>query len=83
MERKPAVAQLAWGTALVLMGLGVFVRIPQVMPRIESIEYFSSGTLVVRICLYLLGLMLIVGGARKIYGNYSALKKPADGNDSS
>ena len=75
MDRNRAGVQIAWGAALVLAGVGVFVRIPQVMPKIVSIEYFSSGTLVVRLCLYLLGLMLIVGGARKIHANLSELKR--------
>ena len=67
MKKKPDVVQLVWGAALVLAGLGVFVRIPQVMPKIASIEHFSSGMFLVRLCFYLLGLMLIAGGGKKIY----------------
>jgi hypothetical protein len=70
--------QLIWGAALVLMGIGVFFRIPQVWPQIEKIEYFSSVLPFIRFCFYLIGVMLIGGGSKKIYEHYF---KP--GNDES
>ena len=60
--------QFIWGCLLILAGIGVFFRIPQVMPQIEKIEYFSSAF--VRFCFYLLGILLIGGGAKKIYDYY-------------
>ena len=60
--------QFIWGGLLILAGIGVFFRIPQVMPQIEKIEYFSSAF--VRFCFYLLGILLIGGGAKKIYVYY-------------
>ena len=65
--------QLIWGAALVLMGLGVFYRIPQVMPNVEKIDFFSSPTslMLVRISSYLLGFFLLFGGGKKIYENRS------------
>ena len=62
--------QRVWGLALVLAGVGVFFRIPQVMPKIEKIEYFSSIMLIVRISFYLLGILLISGGSKKVFDNY-------------
>lgn len=73
-ERKQTVTQLIWGVALVLAGAGVFFRIPQVMPKIEKIEWFSSTMFFVRFCFYLLGILLVVGGSKKIYNNYRNLK---------
>jgi len=61
--------QLIWGALLLLMGIGVFYRIPQVMPDIDKIEQFASMTVYIRFCFYLIGVLLIGGGAKKIYAN--------------
>ena len=60
---------MIWGIALVLAGVGVFFRVPQVMPAIESIEAFSSSfaLLFIRFCFYFIGVLLIGGGSKKIY----------------
>ena len=70
MAKNKKVVQLVWGIALVLAGIGVFYRIPQVMPKIEQIQQFSSIMVVIRFCFYFLGVLLIGGGAKKIYDNY-------------
>jgi hypothetical protein len=57
---------------LLLVGIGVFFRIPQVMPEIKKIEHFTRYLLFIYFCFYLIGILLIVGGGRKIY---SYLKK--------
>jgi hypothetical protein len=74
MDRTKIHLQLIWGGLLVLAGIGVFFRIPQVMPRIEAIESFSSAIWFIYICFYLLGILLIIGGGRKLYDNYRRLK---------
>jgi len=78
MEKNRATIQFIWGIILVLAGIGVFYRIPQVMPRIEKIEQFSSVMFFIRFCFYLLGILLIGGGLKKVYHNYGKLegKKP-------
>ena len=63
--------QLIWGIALVVAGIGVFYRIPQIMPKIEMIEQFSRITVFIRFCFYVMGIFLIGGGAKKIYAHYS------------
>ena len=73
-DRNKTVTQLIWGIALVLAGAGVFFRIPQVMPKIETIEWFSSSLFFVRFCFYLLGILLMTGGSKKIYHYYRKLK---------
>lgn len=70
MAKNKTVVQIVWGIALVLVGIGVFFRIPQVMPRIEQIEQFSSIMFFIRFCFYFLGVLLIGGGVKKIYDNY-------------
>ncbi|MBN1932455.1 MAG: hypothetical protein JW786_12700 [Desulfobacterales bacterium] len=65
---------MVWGAVLVLVGLGVFYRIPQVMPKIEAMEQFSSAVFFIRFCFYLLGILLIGGGLKRIYDNYQELQ---------
>jgi cobalamin biosynthesis protein CobD/CbiB len=74
MDKNKIHFQLVWGSLLVLAGIAVFFRIPQVMPKIKTIEYFSSAIWFIYLCFYLLGALLILGGGRKIYENYRKLK---------
>jgi len=74
MDKNKIYTQIVWGIVLVMAGVGVFFRIPQVMPKIETIEYFASAIGFVYFCFYLLGFLLILGGARKIFANYKKLK---------
>ncbi len=66
-EKK--VFQLIWGFMLVFAGMGVFFKIPQRMTQIASFEQSSFELMVIRYCLYLLGVLLIWGGGKKIYNN--------------
>jgi cytochrome b561 len=66
MSDGKARIQLAWGVALVLAGIGVLYRIPQVMPKITRIEQFAAAAGFIYFCFYLMALILIVGGGRKI-----------------
>lgn len=59
-----------YGIILMVVGLGVFYRIPQVMPQIETIEFFSQKRLVVKFSFYILGAMLVTLGALRAYKNY-------------
>ena len=62
--------QLIWGAVLVMAGLGVFYRIPQVMPKIQNIEAFANAMGLIKFCFYFLGILLVFGGGKKIYENY-------------
>ena len=62
--------QFYYGIVLLVVGLGVFYRIPQVMPQIETIEFFRQKLVVVKSCLYILGIMLVTVGAMRIFKNY-------------
>ena len=79
MTNNARSVQTVWGVALVLAGIGVFYRIPQVMPRIEAAGYFSDALGFVRFCFYFLGAALIIGGAKKLIGIYRGPSSPADG----
>ncbi len=67
MADKKNKLQLIWGILLLLAGVGVFFRIPQVMPEIKKIEHFALYMIFIYFCFYLIGVLLIVGGARKTY----------------
>jgi hypothetical protein len=71
-KHKPTI-QVIYGIALTLAGIGVFYRIPQVMPKIEQMKQFSSVISFIRFSFYLMGVLLIGGGLKKIYGNYKKL----------
>jgi hypothetical protein len=56
-----------YGIVLIAVGLGVFYRIPQVMPQIETIEFFRQKLFLVKLCFYILGVFLILAGGIRIY----------------
>ncbi len=58
--------QLLWGCALLLMGIAFFFRIPDVMSSFSDQEHFF-GAWYVRLSLYLVSILLIGGGGKKIY----------------
>jgi hypothetical protein len=66
--------QLVWGVLLVLAGVGMFFRIPQVMPQIEQIDYFAAVIPFIYFCMYFVAVFLIAGGARKLYLNIQRMK---------
>ncbi len=78
MEQQPPTTknsvQIIWGCALILAGIGVFIRIPQVMPKIAQIEGFANATGVIRICFYLMGIILVGGGIQKVYRYFKSSK---------
>ena len=76
-KNKPVI-QLIYGIALTLAGIGVIYRIPQVMPRVEQIQQFSSVIGFIRFSFYLMGVLLVGGGLKKILGiikNYNPCMK--------
>jgi hypothetical protein len=73
-DRQVNQAQIIWAVVLILAGLGVFYRIPQVMPTIEQIPRFASATGYIRFCFYFIGIFLIAGGCRKLYHEYRKRK---------
>ncbi len=62
--------QLVWGIALCMAGIGVFFRIPQVMPQIKSIPHFLNAIGFIYFSFYLLGILLVAGGVKKLRDVY-------------
>ena len=67
MTEKKSTFQLIWGILLLLVGVGVFFRIPQVMPEIKKIAHFAPYIIFIYFCFYLMAILLIVGGGKKVY----------------
>lgn len=59
-----------YGIVLIAVGLGVFYRIPQVIPQVETIEFFRQKIWLVKSSFYILGGLLILAGGLRIYKNY-------------
>ncbi len=62
--------QFIYGIIIVIVGILVIYRIPQMMVRVEDIEYFANSSGLVRLSFFLLGGLLILAGGQKIYKNY-------------
>ena len=58
--------QMIWAAALILAGVAVFFRIPQVMPQLAQMWQSEITLWAFRICFYLMGILLIGGGIKKI-----------------
>jgi len=59
-----------YGIVLTLVGIGVFYRIPQVMPQVETIEFFRQKIGVVKASFYILGGLLVMFGVIRMYKNF-------------
>jgi len=70
MTKDKITLQFIWGAALFLAGIGMFFRIPQVMPQIKANPQFADVIGFIYFCLYLLGILLIGGGIKKLANTY-------------
>ena len=75
MEKNKIHFQLVWGILLTLMGIAFFFKIPEVINNAKTIETLGAGIGFVYFCLYMIDLILIVGGIKKIYTNLKKLRK--------
>jgi hypothetical protein len=70
--------QLIWGIALILAGLGVFYRLPQVMPKIMEFPIFAEASGVVRFSFYFMAVFLIGGGLKKVIQHFKRDSQNSD-----
>jgi len=78
------VTQRIWGGLFALMGIMLFIRIPGVTARVAENSGWSSGALTLaRVSLYLVGIILLGGGIRKLAspGVPARKRPPQEGND--
>jgi hypothetical protein len=69
-DHSKATIQIVWGLLLVLAGVGLLFRIPQVMPQIRQIESLDAALPFIYFCFYFMAVFLIAGGVRKLYLNW-------------
>jgi hypothetical protein len=70
MTNDKTLIQIIWGIALVLAGIGIFFAMPQKIVQLQQMQVSSFFINFTRFSFYLIAVMLIGGGAGKIYENY-------------
>ena len=63
-----------YGIILIAVGLGVFIRIPEVVTQMATIEFFANKIGIVKFCSYALGCMLILAGGIRVMRGHKASK---------
>lgn len=66
MKEFQFVIQSAWGFALLVMGIAFFFQISDIMSRLSTVPYSQGALIFMRICLYLMSILLVGGGIRKL-----------------
>ncbi len=66
--------QIVYGIVLIAVGIGVLFKIPYVMPKVVAINYFAGATLIIKLSFYLLGGLIVLAGAMKIFKNLNKSK---------
>jgi len=59
-----------YGIILIAVGIAVFIRIPQVIPQVETIVFFKNKIGIVKFCFYFLSFLLVLAGGIRVAGNY-------------
>ena len=79
---KNSNVQLLWGAALVLMGIAVFFRLPQVVPKLAAMGQSDVTIGFIRVCFYIIGFILVGGGIRKFVSHFKPDEKGSDDTSS-
>lgn len=59
-----------YGIILIVVGIGVFIRVPHVIPQIETIEFFKNKIGIIKFCSYFVGFLLVLAGSIRVVKNY-------------
>jgi hypothetical protein len=68
MKSNRDLFQSVWGAALLIMGVAFFFRIPYAIEQVKTIEYFAPVAVFIRICFYIMVILLVGGGVKKLFG---------------
>ncbi len=67
MNNNKSLPQFIWGIALTFVGISMFIAIPQKVAQISNTEQYSSAIMFsIKLCFYLISILLTGGGIRKI-----------------
>lgn len=64
-DKKNSIKKI-WGLALVLMGIALVFRVPEILDRLKDNPVFVSGRIYLSFSFYFVSLVLIVGGIKKM-----------------
>jgi hypothetical protein len=64
--------QLVWAGALIFMGIAVFFRIPQILPKLVEMGHSATTVGFIRVCFYIIGCLLVGGGIKKLMHQFKA-----------
>ncbi|MEW6078606.1 MAG: hypothetical protein AB1724_12390 [Thermodesulfobacteriota bacterium] len=71
MGATKSTTQLVWGLLLVMAGIGVVIRANLLDSEMKTIAGQPSTEMFIRICVYVMAVLLIGGGIRKIRNYFS------------
>lgn len=80
MPKKRDTIQLIWGIVLIGAGIGIFFAMPGKMAQLQRAGHTGFFILVTRLCFYLIAILLMGGGVKKVYSNYVGKMGNADGD---
>lgn len=80
MPKEKNTIQLIWGILLIGAGVGVFIALPGKMAQLQETGHTDFFLLVTRLCFYLIAVLLIGGGGKKIYDHYLGEAGDANGD---
>lgn len=64
-DKKKSIRKI-WGFALILMGVALVLRVPEIIERLKDHPVLASGGGFVSFCFYFISLVLVVGGVKKV-----------------
>ena len=71
MSEKKKSIQRIWGIVLLFTGGGMFFAIPEKIRSIQAAASYSQGTILfLQICFYIISIILVIGGGKKLYTNF-------------
>lgn len=68
MSDNRDMVQKVWGAMLLFVGVAMFFYIPARARQIQASWGYSDGAMIfMKVCFYIIALVLITGGAKKLY----------------
>jgi len=66
----------------VFMGVAVFFKVPHVVPKLEAMGKSEFTITFFRICIYIMGIILVGGGVRKLIQHFKPVEDGSGENPS-
>ncbi len=70
MKKIKRTISLIWGCILITIGICVFFKINHIIPEFQKNNYYFGSVSYIKFAFYLIGVILIGGGIKKIYNYY-------------